>query len=90
MKLDLPQTSDCIFELIHKSDDTKNYKKEKGNKCQKDRRPYGFDTFYPIDKLATDGFIHADGSLKVRFYVKKINYRLRLEEAEDKFKELKE
>ena len=47
-----------------------------------DYQNYSVPNFYPIHDLKKDGFIHADGSLKFIFQIKKQNYRKRAEEAQ--------
>ena len=43
-------------------------------------------SFYQKDKLEEDGFIFPDGSLRFEFFVRKNNYRKRLEIAQERIK----
>ena len=59
--------------MLHSSDRQKNViKKEEFNIFAELVRMFG-DNFYAIDDLEKDGFIHADGSLRFEFKIKKNN-----------------
>lgn len=49
---------------------------------QNSRLRAGEPKYYEYPRLARDGFIFPDGSLRFEFAVKKYNYRKRLEKAE--------
>ena len=42
--------------------------------------------FYLIESLERDGFIHADGSLKLEFFIKKQNFPAQLRQLKNKFR----
>ena len=76
--LDLPTTIDFIFELCHPSDTNLNFKREGsqdfGEKYYYDHE-FGYPECFPIKDVVEKGFIYPDKSLRIKFYVKKQNYR---------------
>ena len=81
LNLDLPAKIDYIFELIHPSDADKNLKragtKDFAEKEFYDIR-YSFPKCFTTKDIEEKGFIHSDGSLRIRLYIKKQNYQQKL------------
>ena len=50
--------------------------------CDSKVKDFGWNKFYPLNKLYRDGFIFPDGSLRFEFSIKKLNYLQRLKKAE--------
>jgi hypothetical protein len=61
--------------MLHSSDRQKDFKYETTDDWtgQKNLNIVK-DKYYPINDLAKDGFIHADGSLRFEFKIKKHNF----------------
>ena len=69
--------------MINSANPTKNFftAYRSNNYDTSHRFSYGERNFYLRNKLKEDGFIFPDGSLRFEFFVKKLNYRQRLETA---------
>ena len=61
--------------MLHSTNKQKNIKKEEiiFDWTGLDETSQVYYRFYPIANLAKDGFIHADGSLRFEFNIKKLN-----------------
>ena len=70
--------TEYTIELVHSQDLSKNHKFN----CQENNKSKY--CFYRIDQLEEDGFIHPDRSLRLRLYIKKDNFRKRVEKLEIK------
>ena len=89
LKIDTSDEVTFRFEMVHPSDESKTFKK---SYCiDMSRHSYGKHypvLFYKKDKLERDGFIHQDGSLNLRFFVKKNKFQERALLAEAKVSKL--
>ena len=70
MNLDLPSQTEQKIELVHPQDSSKNVV---GKSFVKHR----------IYELESDGFIHTDGSIHLRFSIMKHNFMKRVRELEE-------
>ena len=71
--------------MIHPQDPAKNFSKSSNDKFKQNKdQIYGWQQFYQLDKLQSEGYIDNEGSLHFKFCIAKSNLlkRLRKSEAE--------
>ena len=85
LKLDQPDAINGKVILAHSNKDIESYERTFGDYSFKNHAEdgLGWPQFYKISDLSTNGFIHADGSLHLKFYVKKNNFQYRLKLIEE-------
>ena len=91
LKIDTCDTVNVRFEMAHAVDDAKTF--SKALILDMSRFNYGkhyAKTIYRAEDLEKDGFIQSDGSLSLRFFVKKNRFQERALAAEARVKQLEE